>query len=623
MPDLRSLLGDGRVHLVDGAMGTMLYEQGIFVNVCYDELNATRPELVEEVHRQYLWAGAEILETNTFGASPVKLSAYRLDDRTEELNRRAAEIALRAAGGRAAVAGAVGPLGIRVEPLGPTSLREARACFGRQVDGLLEGGVQGFVLETFSELAELEQALLAVKERSDLPVIAQVTVGEDGSTEFGATVEQAARAIERGGADVAGLNCSVGPSVLLEALERMSSATSLPLSAQPNAGLPRTVQERKIYLTRPAYMARYARRFISAGARLVGGCCGTTPEHTRRIGEQVAQLQPRKPIAVVDRPSHSRSGVPPIPLAERSRLGSSLVRRLTVVSVRVAPPRGWDTAVLVEECRALAEAGATVVCVHEDRVAPRLGGLAAAAAIQRALPELEVLLEHRCRDHKLSAMVSDLFSAAATGLRNVLLVTGDPPGPGPYPDYSSTVEVDSIGLANVVAGLNAGLDPSGNRIGAAAGFVVGVSANQSARDMERELGRYRWKVEAGADFALSRPVFEVGQLERFMKASGTRIPLVAEIALLGSARQAEFLRNEVPTVHLPAWVAERMRRAEARGARRAAAEGAAIARETAEALLGRVAGIQIAPPPGGAEAAAELLRALTLVRPSPPLADDR
>ena len=602
--DLRAMLADGRVHVADGAMGTMLYERGVFVNVCYDELNATHPELVENVHALYVRAGAEIIETNTFGANPVKLSSYRLEDRTEELNRRAAEIAVRAAGARAAVAGAIGPLGIRVEPLGPTSLEEAREYFGRQVDGLLDGGVSGFILETFSDLAELEQAFRAVRSRCDLPVIAQVTVeGDDGKTGSGASAEQAARAADDWGADVVGLNCSVGPAVVLEALERMARVTSRPLSAQPNAGLPSAVRERKMYLTGPEYMAQYARRLIDAGARIVGGCCGTTPEHIRRISEQVAASQPRPASVRVTREAAGGAGGKPAPpLAARSALGRCLAEGDFVTSVQILPPRGWDTAALLRDCRALAVAGADLIAVHEDRGAARLGVFAAAAMIARSCPGVEPLVHYTCRDRKLSRMMSDLLGAAATGLHNVLLLTGDPPGPAPYPDYRSVVDVDSIGLTNVVTGLNAGVDPSGNDLGDPAGFVVGVALNQSAPDRTRELGRYHWKVDAGADFAVTQPVFDAGQLLGFLAEVDRKIPVIAGILPIESARQAEFLQNEVPGVHVPDRVVERMRRAEGRGAGRAVAEGVKIARECAEALRGDVAGVQISAVREGVEA---------------------
>ncbi len=594
MADLRSLLSDGRVHVLDGAMGTMLYDRGVFVNVCYDELNATHPKLVEDVHAQYVRAGAEIIETNTFGANPVKLSSFRLEERTEELNTFAAEIALRAANGRAAVAGAIGPLGIRIEPLGPTSREEARDYFGRQVDGLLEGGVDGFILETFSDLIELEQAFRAVHDRCDLPVIVQVTVGEDRKTTTGASARQAAQAAEGWGADAVGLNCSVGPAVVRDGLERMAEVTSLPLSAQPNAGLPRAVGDRKMYLTRPDYTARYARLLIDAGARLLGGCCGTTPDHIRLISERVAALQPRRTsVRVTHAPTPHAAANPAPPLTERSGLGHRLATGEFVTSVRVLPPRGWDTTALVEDCRAYTTGGANLIAVHEDRGGGRLDVLATAAIIARSCPGTEPLVHYTCRDRKLPRMMSDLLGATATGLHNVLLLTGDPPGPGPYPDYRSVVDLDSIGLTNVVTGLNTGVDPSGSDIGGSAGFVTGVALNHTAQNPERELRRFHWKVDAGADFAVTQPVFDPAQLSEFLAEIEQKVPVIASVVPLESARQAEFLQNEVPGVHVPDRVVERMRRARARGAGRAAAEGVKIALEIVEALQGRVAGIQI------------------------------
>ena len=610
MADLREMLSGGRVHVIDGAMGTMLYARGVFFNVCYDELNTTHPTLVQEVHEQYIRAGAQIIETNTFGANPVKLQSHGLDGRTEELNRLAAEIAARAAAGQAAVAGAIGPLGVRLEPLGPTSRQEARDFYGRQVDGLLEGGVDGFVLETFSDLAELEQALRAVRSRCDLPVIAQVTVGKDCVTAYGATVEQVASAAEAWGADAVGLNCSVGPAVILDGLERMADITRLPLTALPNAGVPRAIGDRKIYVTGPEYMAQYARRAIEAGARIVGGCCGTTPEHIRRIRDVVGAIQPRTAsVRVLRTAGESAARKPAKPLQSRSALGRRLAAGEFVTSVRVLPPRGWETTRLVEDCRALAEAGADVIGVHEDRGAARLSALAAAAVIAKSCP-VEPLVHYTCRNRTLFGMIRDMLGAAATGLHNVLVLTGDPPGAGPYADYRSVVDVDSIGLTNIITGLNAGVDPSGNDIGEPTSFVVGVALDQGAPDDARELGRLHWKVDAGAHFAVTRPVFDADHLLEFMARAGLRgqgeqhsaerkagsgpvIPLLAGIRPLTGLRQAEFLKNEVPGVHVPDRVVERMRRASSRGAEHAAAEGVAIARETAEALAGEVAGFDI------------------------------
>ncbi len=615
MADLREMLAGERVRVMDGAMGTILYVRGVFLNVCYDELNATDPELVEDVHEQYIRAGAEIIETNTFGANPVKLSSHGLDDRTEELNERAAAIALRAASGRAAVVGAIGPLGIRLEPLGPTSREEAREYFGRQVDGLLAGGVAGFALETFSDLVELEQAFRAVRSRSDLPVLAQVTVGEDCVTEYGTTVEQVARAAEAWGADAVGLNCSVGPAVILEGLERMAEVTRLPLSAAPNAGLPRAIGDRKIYVTEPGYMAQYARRAIEAGARIVGGCCGTTPEHIRSIGEVVAAMQPqRASVRVIRSADESSARRSPPPLASRSEFGARLENSRFITAVRVLPPRGWDAATMLDDCQVLARAGADVIGVHEDRRTARLSVLALAGLIADACP-VEPLAHYTCRDRTLFGMISDLLGAAASGVRNLLLLTGDPPGAAPYPDFRSVVDVDSIGLTNVVTAMNRGVDPSGNDIGPPPGFVVGVALRQGTRDPDRELGRFRWKVEAGAHFAVTQPVFDAEHLLGFLAAmgdGGPGVPVLAAIQPLGSLRHAEFLQNEVPGVVLPDRVVERMRRAAARGADHAAAEGVAIARETVAALAGEVAGLEVAAHRGpGVGAAAAVLEGIT------------
>ncbi len=585
---------------MDGAMGTMLYARGVFVNVCYDELNATRPELVEDIHEQYVRAGAEVIETNTFGANPVKLSAHGLEERTEELNRRAAEIARRASAGRAAVAGAIGPLGLRVEPLGPTSLEEARRYFARQAAGLLEGGVDGFVLETFSDLAELEQAAKAVLGLCSLPVIAQITVGEDGKTANGATVEQAAREAGEWGVAAVGLNCSVGPAVILDGLERMAAATDLPLSALPNAGLPRAVGDRKIYLAGPEYMGQYARRVIETGARFVGGCCGTTPEHVRRMREEVARLQPRTPVVRVTRPRPSgQAPSPPVPLRERSVLGRCLADGEFVRSVRILPPAGWDASQAVRDCRALAKAGIPFAHVHEDRSAPRMSALATAALVARD-EAVEPIVHYTCRDRKLNEIIGDLLGLAASGVRNVLVMTGDAPGPGPYPEFNSVVDVDSIGLANVAASLNACADPAGNSIGTPTALVVGALLNQGASDSERETERFRWKQEAGVDFAVTRPVFDVDHLLDFLGRAEPRVPVLAAVQPLASLRQAEFLQNEVPGAYVPDRVVERMREAERVGGLVGAKrEGRAVAGEVASALAGEVSGIQVVPGPGG------------------------
>jgi methionine synthase / methylenetetrahydrofolate reductase(NADPH) len=609
MPTLRDLISDGRVHVLDGAMGTMLYSRGVFVNVSYDELNLSQPALVREVHEAYVHAGAEILETNTFGANPVKLSSHGLDDQTESINRSAVDLARQAAGNRALVVGAMGPLGIRLEPWGPTAQGEAIGFFTRQARGLLEGEVDGFILETFSDINELEAALCAVRSLSDLPVIAQMTVGQDGNTSYGTSVETIATKLSELGADVVGLNCSVGPGAMLDAIERMVEHTGRPVSAQPNAGLPRAVDDRRIYLASPEYMGSYARRMIQAGARFVGGCCGTTPDHIRKIHAYVSSLQPRLVSAELRAQAREPVGTRPVPLEKRSRLGAKLARAEWVNTVEIAPPKGWNPGEMVEQCRTLQAAGIDTVNVLDSaRAQSRMGVVPAALIIQRETG-METVFHYTCRDRNMLGMLSDLLGAAAGGLRNTLIVTGDPPAMGPYPDSTAVFDIDSIGLTNLLHRLNQGLDPGGNLIGEPTRFVVGVALNQGA-EQKRELERFAWKVDAGADFAITQPVFDPAQLEAFLTRARSSIPVIAGIWPLTSLRNAEFLANEVPGVVVPPGIIKRMRKAQELGAAAARAEGTAIAAEMIEAVRDLVQGVQVSAPGGRVEVALETLRSV-------------
>ncbi len=612
MPDLRALIADGRAHVFDGAMGTMLYGKGVFINVCYDELNLKAPNLVDEVHRAYVKAGAEVLETNTFGANAVKLAQYGLTDEAWELNRRAAEIAVKAAGARACVTGAIGPLGVRIEPFGEMAREEARDIFRQQADGLKAGGVHGFILETFADLDELHQAFLAVREVSDLPIVAQVTFGEDGSTAYGHDPEHVARTLDGWGADVIGVNCSVGPQGVLEAIERMARATARPLSAQPNAGLPREVGDRKIYLASPEYFGTYAKHLVEAGARFVGGCCGTTPDHIRAIAAFVASVSPRAPVVVPSGPVEAPAGVQPVPLAERSRWGYKLAHGEFCTTVEIVPPRGVDAQDMLESVRLLKRAGVDGVNVPDGpRAQSRMGALLTSLLIEREVG-LETVTHYACRDRNLLSMLSDLLGAAAHRLHNLLLVTGDPPKMGPYPDATAVFDIDAIGLTNLVNRLNHGLDPGGNPIGRPTAFVIGVGVNPVAVDPERELRRFAWKVDAGAEFAITQPVFDVVQLERFLERAGAlgirRIPIIAGIWPLVSLRNAEFLANEVPGVSVPPDVLARMRAAQERGKEAALAEGVQMAREMLARVRPFVQGAQVSAPFGRVPVALEVFQ---------------
>ena len=607
---LRRLIDDGRVHVMDGAMGTELYACGVFVNVSYDGLNLETPDVVENVHRNYVNAGAEVIETNTFGANPVKLSSYGLADRTEEINRAAVELARRAAQSRALVVGAIGPLGIRIEPLGPTSREEAQEFYHRQVDGLVEGSVDGFVLETFSDLNELEQAFKAVRSRSPLPVMCQVTVGEDCCTSYGTSPEDVATEVASWGTDVIGINCSVGPAVMLDAVERMAEVTDLPLSAQPNAGLPRAVGDRKIYLATPEYMAQYARRMIEAGARFVGGCCGTSPEHIRSIRALVGGQRP--PSTRVRPGSHAEPHDTPIqpdvPLGERSAWGRKIAEGSFVTSIEITPPKGWRAEELLRQCRRIQAAQAdTVNVLDHPHAHARMSALPAAMLIEREVG-VETIVHYPCRDRNMTRMISDLLGAAAAGLHNLLLVTGRPPTMGPYTDSTASLDIDSIGLTNVVHGLNRGVDPGGNAIGVPTRFVIGARVNQVALDQDREAGRLKWKVDAGVDFVITQPMFDAGRLHAFLeRVPDVSVPLVASLRPLTSLREAEFLHNEVPGVHIPEEIMSRMAEAESNGEEAAEAEGVKIALEVFESIRDSIAGAHVHGPDGNLDGALEIL----------------
>ncbi len=611
---LRSLLDDGRVHVIDGAMGTVLYNRGQFVNVCYDALNLKEPDLIQSVHAEYVACGAEILETNTFGANPVKLSSFGLEDQTEEINTAAVTLARAAANGRALVVGAIGPLGIRIEPFGPTARQEASDFFARQVAGLLAGGVDGFILETFADIEELLAAHLAVRNASDLPIIAQMTIGENGNTSYGTSAETIGERLTEWGADVIGLNCSVGPAIMLDAVERIARATDRPISAQPNAGSPRSVGDRQIYLASPEYMAQYARRMIDAGARFVGGCCGTTPEHIKLIHDHVASLQPRISHVTVEE-SVSDEAADPVSLADRSQLGTKLAHGQWVANVEILPGLGWRPDEMLERAKTLKDAGVDAINILDSpRAHSRMGVIPAATIIQREI-DVETVVHYTCRDRNMLGMINDLLGGAAAGLRNILIVSGDPPTMGPYPDATAVFDIDSIGLTNVVSRLNHGLDPGGNSIGEPTRYVIGVAANHTAVDLDREIKRYAWKVDAGADFAVTQPVFDTNQLETFIQRTEEwQVPLLAGIWPLTSLRNAEFLANEVPGVAVPDSVVQRMKSAQRGGRKAAEAEGLQIALEVFEAIRELVQGVHISAPSGDLHVVVNLLEAMQAAR---------
>jgi methionine synthase / methylenetetrahydrofolate reductase(NADPH) len=617
---LGRLVDPDAVVVFDGAMGTMLYTRGVFINRCYDELSLRAPDLVRGVHEAYVRAGAEVLETNSFGANRLKLAQFGLEQEVGAINRAAAHVAREAAGDRALVAGAVGPLGVRLEPYGPTSYDEARAAFEEQASALIEGGADCIILETFADIDEITQAVLAVRTVAPgVPLVAQMTVDVEGVTVYGASPEDLALALDALGADVIGLNCSVGPQIILEAIERMAAVTRRKLSAMPNAGMPREVGGRKMYMASPEYMASYGRHLLQAGVKVLGGCCGTTPDHIHAMVEGIRPLVPRltgtgarlapgsgSSTITTELPARP-AGVPPVPLAERSRWGARLVEGAFVRSVEIVPPRGVDASRMLEDVRALKAAGVDAVNVPDGpRAQSRMGAMMTSLLIEQQVG-LEAVCHYACRDRNLLGMLSDLLGAAAMGLRNLLLVTGDPPKMGPYPDATAVFDIDAIGLTNLVRNLNRGLDPGGHPIGAPTRYVIGVGVNPAAIDPALERKRFAYKVEAGAEYAITQPVFDPRQLERFLReVDAMRIPIVAGIWPLVSLRNAEFLANEVPGVVVTAEILDRMRRANERSREHALAEGIAIAREMLAQVRGAVQGVQVSAPFGKVELALQV-----------------
>jgi homocysteine S-methyltransferase len=597
--------------LCDGAMGTLLYSKGIFINRCYDELSISQADLIRGIHHEYLQAGAEIIETNTFGANSFRLARHSLADRVRDINLAGAKVAREAAKSFDVwVGGSVGPLGIRIEPLGKTSFEETRAAFREQITALVEGGVDLVILETFGYLEELHQAILAAREvNPKIPIVAQVTIDEDGNCLDGSTPEVFTPKLEEWGADVIGCNCSVGPVAMLDAMESMRALTRLPLAAQPNAGIPRSVEGRNIYLCSPEYMASYARKFAAAGVRLIGGCCGTTPAHIRimksalRVGEARA-----KTVDVAATAQPKPPAVPALPLEKRSRLGAKIAAGEFVTMVEIVPPKGTDVRKEVEGARFLKSVGVDGINIPDSpRASARMSNQALSLLVQKEVG-IETIMHYTCRDRNVLCIQSDLLGAAAMGLRNLICITGDPPKIGNYPDATAVFDVDSIGLVNIVRNLNHGRDIGDNPVGMGTAFVIGVGANPGVPNIDEEIRRFEYKVQAGAEYVVTQPVFDLGLLESFLhRIEHCRIPVVVGIWPLVSLRNAEFMKNEL-RVSVPDSILERMGRTPTPEAARE--EGIAIAREMLTAARGMVQGAQISAPLGKYAAAVDVLEAL-------------
>ena len=611
-----SKLFSGGTVLCDGAMGSMLYGRGIFINRCYDELNVSQPELVRAVHAEYLQAGATLIETNTFGANRVRLERYGLEERVREFNLAGVKLAREAVtqqenkqASTAFVAGAMGPLGVKLAPEGRVSVAEAKAAFLEQADALREGGADLLVLETLMSVTEAEIGILAGK-ASGLPVIAMVTVGEDGACLDGSPVEEAARRMEAAGADAVGCNCSDGPARVLEAIERMRAVTRLRLAAMPNAGNPRVIDGRQIYLTSPEYLASFAKKLVKAGASFVGGCCGTTPQHIRAVRGALRALEAQESgVEVVEQGGAAAipagSKVQPVPLAERSRVGAKVAGGQFVTMVEIVPPKGIDSSKELEGAEELHKLGVDAINVPDSpRASARMSALSLCVQIQQRVG-IETVLHYTCRDRNLLSIQSDLLGAASIGLRNILCLTGDPPKMGSYPDATAVFDVDAIGLVKIVRDLNYGLDLGGNSVGDSCGFTISVAANPGVPDIDHEVRRFAAKVEAGGEFGITQPVFDLRLLEQFLRRiEGFRIPMVAGIWPLTSVKNAEFMRDQLK-VTMPEAILARMGRTGSPEAARA--EGIAIAQEMLTETRAMVQGVQVSAPFGKYKAAAQVL----------------
>jgi homocysteine S-methyltransferase len=599
-------------------MGTVLYARGVALDACFDVLNLNDPRLVQAVHADYIAAGADCIETNTFGANRFKLAVHGLERQVHEINRRGARLArdVRESAGRDVwVLGSIGPLGKYLEPLGTVSVDDAREAFREQAEGLLEGGVDALIAETFSDLAEIELAIEAIRSVTDLPIVAQMAFTDEAVTFMGRTPAEVARHLRGLGVQAIGANCSVGSSTLYDVLERMlPEAGGLPPAIQPNAGLPSRIGERLIYLSSPAYMAEYAGRMVEAGARLVGGCCGTTPLHTAAMRETLDRLvpgarrgEPRAVVARAARPvaAAERPGVTHVPAP------TLLQRRLDagefVVTVELDPPRGHTVDKLVQGAKLLKEKGVEIVDINDGSLGRVRMSVLATALLVRDGTGLDVNMHFTCRDRNLMGIQGDLLGAHALDIRNILAMTGDPPRAGDYANATAVFDVDGVGLIEILRRMNEGVDATGSSIGEPTFFCVGAALNPAADDIDREIDRMHRKVQAGARWLQTQPVYDLQQLDRFLaRAGGAPVPVLVGILPLHSSRHAEFLHNEVPGITIPDAARARMRQA-GESALRAGIE---MAQQLVNEVRTRYAGAYLMPSFGRFEVVAEVLDVL-------------
>ena len=604
---------------MDGATGTELYNKGIFINRCFEDANLGNPSLVSELHREYLKAGAKLLSTNSWGANSFKLKGHNLDDKVRDINLKAALLARAVAKQDAYVSGSVGPLGVRIEPWGPTSFKDAKEAFKEQISALIEGGVDVISLETFADITEIQQAILACREVDpSIPIIAHLVINTDGNLPAGTPVEWAIKKLDEWEVDVLGLNCSVGPQPMMTAIPKIRQVTDRPISLQPNAGLPKRVEGRSIYMCSPEYMAEFAKNFLQAGVQFIGGCCGTSPEHVRAMGNAFRhhaamvgsekQNREMKSSSPQSRIEVSAPEVARIPAIQKSKWARKIATGERVSSVELLPPSGVRPADIIQKSRALGESGVDAINIPDGpRASARMSAILTAVMIEQQAG-IETVLHYTCRDRNLLGMQSDMLGAHAIGLRNMLIVTGDPPKLGDYPNATGVFDVDAIGLTNMVHRLNGGIDLGGRSIGEPTAISIGVGVNPVARDIDVEMKRFQYKVDAGAEWAITQPVFDVKALYEFLERiqkMNIKIPIIAGIWPLLSFRNAQFMNNEVPGVVIPAPIMKRM--SKPTNPDDAKKLGVEIAREMISELGTSIQGIQVSAPFGRIDLALQVI----------------
>lgn len=601
------------VLLFDGGFGTELYNRGVFINRCFDEINLSDPALVKQIHEDYKRAGADVIQTNTFGANKYKLAKYQLSDKVYTINYEGARLAKSIAGDDINVAGSIGPLGIKIEPLGPTSREEAKIAFTEQIEALVAGGVDLLIFETFIYPEELILATEAAKEICDLPIIAEMTIDEDGTSLTGAEPVDIIEQLERCRADAIGINSTVGPQVMLRWLETVRPLTKMPISIMPSAGKPKNIDGRNLYLTSPEYMGEYAKHFVNAGANIIGGCVGTGPEHIKRMRNMLNAIKPeistRKfEFRGIQRPEDVKLIEP----RDKSRFARRIQANHFVVLVELLPPHGLGSVAVVEKAKELFYHGVDCINIPDGpRASARMSALSLAVQIQSKVG-IETVLHYVCRDRNVIGIQSDLLGAFALGLKNILAITGDPPKLGNYPDATAVFDVDSIGLVNIINRLNHGLDIAGNPIGEPTGYYIGVGANPGAVNLDEELSRLDWKIEAGAEYIVTQPVFDLDIFENFLnRIQHVKIPVIAGLWPLTSIRNAEFMNNEIPGCKVPEYVMSRLRKYQD-SKEDSIKEGIEIAREILVKMKDYIGGIQISAPFGRVQSVVDVMDGIQL-----------